>query len=291
MLQAALAYATAGWAVVPLIPTTKKPLIKTGTDHAGAATCDLIQVREWWTRWEDAGIGLVPATSGHVVIDVDGEPGRETFAEHPGPFPCTATVRSGREAFGMHLYYRVPPGVKVPRSRQLGPGLELKAAGNLVVLPPSLHKSGRRYRWEVPPSRVACQPPPAWMLEEPVKTTKHVRKVVVLKDGAQADDEGAARMRGILRLVENEPHGGRHARNYWAARMLRALHDAGHVAADVALDRLRRAIEWNCETSGVPGDPKEIEETISDGWAKGGDLGDSTWQEWLETTALKGGSR
>ena len=86
-------------------------------------------------RWPDAGIGIVRRPSGFVVIDVDGEEGREAFREHPGPFPLTTMAVSGREGFGMHLWYRVPPGRRVPRGRLLAPGLELKGAGNLVVAP------------------------------------------------------------------------------------------------------------------------------------------------------------
>lgn len=271
MLEAALAYAKAGWAVVPLREDgSKRPKFKTGPDHAGAATCDVLQVTDWWTRWPEAPIGVVPATSGHVVIDVDGEQGRETFDAHPGPFPPTACSISGREAGGFHLWYRVPPTAKAPRGRILGPGLELKAAGNLVVAPPSLHKSGRRYRWEVPPSRVPCQVPPDWMLEDPnAPNLRPVRPAQRrLPDGADATKEGAIRLRGITETVATAPVGNRHACLYWAARQARELYDAGHVAEQVAIDHLRRAIEWNADTCGVPLG-RDVEPAIADGWAKG----------------------
>ena len=42
--------------------------------------------------------------SGHVVIDIDGEEGRESFVARPGPFPAAAASRTGREGYRFHLW-------------------------------------------------------------------------------------------------------------------------------------------------------------------------------------------
>lgn len=276
-LDAALAYARRGWAMVPLIEGTKKPHIKTGRDHAEAATCDLDQVSAWWTRWPDSGIGVVCKSAGFLVIDVDD---REEFLALPGPFPltCASVGREGR----FSLWYRVPPGVALPRSRDITEHVELKAAGSLVVAPPSLHPSGRRYAWDVGPSfmhegafPVDPAMPAPWMLDAPECESAVIVSAVVDLKGAEATAEGARRLRGMLRLLEESSAGDRHKRLYWSARQARALHDAGHLTAEAARGRLEAAgrCAWAeemadaqkaCTTAG------EITAAIADGWAKGG---------------------
>jgi Bifunctional DNA primase/polymerase, N-terminal len=263
MLVAALGYAAAGWTLVPLVAGTKRPHVKTGADHAQAATCDADRVHDWWTRWPDAGIGIVCAAGGFLVVDVDGEEGRQSFLAHPGPFPATCCSASGREGYGCHWWYRVPLRTGMPRGRVLAPGLERKAAGNLVVAPPSLHRSGRRYSWDVSPERVAPQPPAAWMLEKPTREPpRPIERAATALDGRSYTAEGAARFDGVLRVVE-KGQGARHPRLVWAALRARELADAGHLAKTFAVTELRRtaAAVWNGED-----DRNEIESVLT--WAQ-----------------------
>jgi len=51
---------------------------------------------------------------------------------------------------GVHVYVR-PPG-KVPPTRKLG-GIDVKGEGGYVVAPPSLHPSGKQYKWTNLPGR------------------------------------------------------------------------------------------------------------------------------------------
>ncbi len=59
-LDEALAYAKRGWAVFPLRPSSKFPLIPKDEGGRGCldATTDEQQIRAWWTRQPDANIGL-----------------------------------------------------------------------------------------------------------------------------------------------------------------------------------------------------------------------------------------
>ena len=83
-----------------------------------------------------------------VVIDIDPRNGGDdTFAalkRKLGPLPKTVTVKTGGS--GMHLYFKAPR--KAPRSGKIGEGVDFLADGKYVVVPPSLHGSGRRYLWE-----------------------------------------------------------------------------------------------------------------------------------------------
>ena len=70
-----------------------------------------------------------------------------------GEIPMAPTVKSGgADPFRYHLYFRHPAldtaASKTPWNRPDDQGkLELRGNKGLVVLPPSLHKSGRRYAW------------------------------------------------------------------------------------------------------------------------------------------------
>jgi len=46
--------------------------------------------------------------------------------------------------------------------RKLGAGLDIRASGGQIVVAPSFHRSGRRYRWSV---RVAMVQLPSWIYE------------------------------------------------------------------------------------------------------------------------------
>lgn len=150
--RAAVACAAVGWAVLPL--RGKVPLVEHGLHDASS---DPKQVEQWWTRWPSANVGAV-VPDGLLVLDVDAHHGGDdTLAalvtEH-GPLPPTLTSLTG--GGGAHLFFRAPVG----RLRgQLGPGIDLRLAGrHYVVLPPSVHASGKSYAWDDPEVAPAALP-------------------------------------------------------------------------------------------------------------------------------------
>ncbi len=169
----ALAYACAGWAVIPLhshdcscthgrAPCStnarsrgKRPLTRRGISDA---TTDPAQVVEWWSRWPHANIGgRVPA--GAFVVDVDPQSdGVDTWAtlvaEHGEA--ATRTAWSGRGDGSRHMYFRHPGG---PLNARLGTGIDIKTPAGYTVLPPSKHAAtGDRYRWENPAAPIVAAP-------------------------------------------------------------------------------------------------------------------------------------
>jgi hypothetical protein len=107
------------------------------------------------------GYGIMTgAAAGVVVVDIDG-PESRAEAERLG-LTSGYVVRSGRENDGWHLYYDVPRDTPI-RTRNIAPGLLLKADGGYVVGPGSLHPdTGRPYRVarDGTPS-----PAPEWILQ------------------------------------------------------------------------------------------------------------------------------
>lgn len=65
-----------------------------------------------------------------------------------GLFDLTATVNSGGSDHGQHYYMRLPENVKVKTTIDEYPDLHFKRIGGYVVLPGSLHPSGRYYDWD-----------------------------------------------------------------------------------------------------------------------------------------------
>lgn len=146
--DAALRYVDLGWSVIPLHRGQKQPATRNGKDDASD---DLVRVFEWWqptaTHIRGHNVGIVCNDSGLVVLDVDPRHGGDdTFRElevRLGSLPQTVEAETG--GGGWHYLFRHPGGVL---RGQLGPGLDVKAAG-YIVAPPSVHPSGRQYEWSV----------------------------------------------------------------------------------------------------------------------------------------------
>jgi hypothetical protein len=164
LASAALRYAQRGWAVFPLVPKGKRPRLPTREDgKAGCwdGTADTATVEAWWDRWPDSNIGIhCGPGSGLFVLDVDAE-APEGGVSGPdalvalealhGALPATLTATTG--GGGEHRYFRMPvgrvlrnrAGMKLPSGEKAA--LDVRAEGGYVVLPPSVHPSGREYRW------------------------------------------------------------------------------------------------------------------------------------------------
>lgn len=148
-LTAALWYAEHGIAVFPLQPRTKEPW--PGSHGFKDATTDTATIRTWWDRCPEANIA---APTGHQfdVIDIDGPTGVAHIAAHidalrPHTVGAVSTPRDG----GLHLY--LPPDPTRRNGAKLMPGVDTRATGGYILLPPSLtddHGTGRRYTWTRP---------------------------------------------------------------------------------------------------------------------------------------------
>ena len=147
-LLAALAYAKRGWRVFPCRPKTKEPATTHGFKDA---TTDKATIIRWWRRMPAANVAIATgAVSGLVVLDVDPRNGGlRSLAELErvhGSLPETPRVSTGGD--GEHYYFAAPTDASL-KSGVLAEGLDVKADGGYVIAPPSLHPSGRRYRWDV----------------------------------------------------------------------------------------------------------------------------------------------
>lgn len=165
LLEAALEYAAQGFRVLPLHypiinarskkvfcschlgdqcesigkhPQYHETLIKHGVHDA---TTDPNQIRQWWEEWPKANIGIATGSQSNLfIIDAD-SPIIVQSAETRG-LPLTPRVTTGK---GAHAWFK-HPGFIVPNKVKIE-GFDFRGDGGLVVAPPSLHYSGKRYEW------------------------------------------------------------------------------------------------------------------------------------------------
>lgn len=158
MLDAALAYAEAGWYVLPVKQGTKHPGSVVGDGWPSMSSKDPKQLAAWFIA-TDYGIALHCGRSGAVVLDVD-EPANVPdevllVMESDGPHQST---RKDQPSRGHYLLAN-------ETGRRIGNGLgelattpkwgEVRGANGVIIAAPSVHPDGGCYQWErtgkVPP--------------------------------------------------------------------------------------------------------------------------------------------
>ena len=162
---AVLRMAARGWRLFPIEAGGKRPLI---ADCPNQATSDVKQIRSWLRHWQNCNWAVATgAKSGIFVLDVDGEPGVaaiHALCSRHG-FEWTETLAVGT-ARGSHLYFRWPEGGTIRNSTgRLASGLDVRAEGGYVIVPPSVHSSGHVYQWIGSGEVAPVAPAPNWLLE------------------------------------------------------------------------------------------------------------------------------
>src|SRR4051794_37164510 len=162
--DAALAYAARGWPVFPCHARTKQPLTTRGFKDAST---DPEKIRQWWTRWPKAMIG-VPTGSpiGAFVLDIDAGTDADTgevfeldqlrsdLEKSLGvalPETCVAVTPRG----GRHLYFLLGDGHTIRNRTGLLPRIDVRGEGGYVILAPSLRADGKAYTWQNAPDQIA----------------------------------------------------------------------------------------------------------------------------------------
>lgn len=225
-LDFVISYAERFHAIIPLgvgtyvnrngeiVDAWKRPLIK-GWQETPLRTGK--QAKRFWDEHiyrykEYPGIGLATGqiNGGYVVLDfdrghMDGVDGYETLLgwqrDTGKTLPDTWTVITG--SGGYHFYYHTDKAMRCFNNRDLG--VDLKADGGFVVVPPSLHKSGNKYQWEIPPKECEC----AELDETVMAFIEYCRPGNYQFNGQGSTQRGQGGEREMV-LPEVIPDGGRH---------------------------------------------------------------------------------
>lgn len=146
ILSAALSYLEDGISVIPVSQGSKKPIIPWAQYQARLPSKE--EVIGWFDRPEPPNLGIVTGyvSSNLYVVDLDSV---EAFKEAIATSPVLASLGVVTTGRGVHLYARHTgdPGSTIAMKDRHGATHHLKANGGYVVAPPSIHQSGRRYRW------------------------------------------------------------------------------------------------------------------------------------------------
>lgn len=249
LLTAALDAAERGWPVF-MLGRSKRPVANCDDcprDAHDPATCGHLTCHGFYAASTDPDrvrliVGAVPggqlavrtgASSGLVVVDVDpAHGGADSLADLvTGQLaPRTLWVVTG--SFGQHLYYR-HPGREIPsRPMPNRPGIDIKADGGYVVLPPSIHhRTHRPYAWaadagdpvEMPRPLIDACLPPAPAKSPAVRTDASTRR-----SGGISNPQGL--LTSTLNAVRNAGEGKRRTTLYGASRGVARMVLAGAIS-------------------------------------------------------------
>jgi len=189
-LKPALKYAKMGWPVFPIVPHEKHPLTQNGVKDA---TTDAAKIIAWGHKWPDANIGVATGFK-FDVLDVDGKDGARSIMwlsrEHPGrSLGQGVFIRVRTPSGGDHLY--LTPTEGLPNRVRFLPGLDFRAKGGYVVVPPSVD-----YDWIGGPQR-DLQQCPIWL----PKLVRHTESTDQPKYKLPTQLDEGERNDGLARLI------------------------------------------------------------------------------------------
>jgi len=152
--------------VLPLQAKNKRPLVAWREFQGRRAGPE--EIKGWFRHWRDANVGIVTGSiSRLIVLDIDpkhgGDDALAELESRHGPLGPTVEVLTG--GGGRHFYFASPDG-EIRNRAGLAQGIDLRGDGGYIVAPPSIHPSGRPYRWIAghAPDECPMAPMPRWIL-------------------------------------------------------------------------------------------------------------------------------
>lgn len=225
-LETALAYADAQFPVFPCKRTDKRPLTRNGFKDA---TSDPEKIREWWTRWPDAMIGLPTGRkSGLFVVDLDvdkmsGEEIGKATVESLGLADALKTgVRARTPSGGTHIYFAGNDELK-STAGALGVKVDTRGAGGYVIAPGSINGVGS-YEWSGP--SILDHEPPRLPAEIASRLGKRKTDGDALQFVKQKHGASVAELRALLATLDPDmpPASFEGGPRDWWSRVGMALH-------------------------------------------------------------------
>lgn len=153
-----------GWKFFPRAPRARAACFK---GASAQATSDLERLTEWARQYPRCGWQAVCGPSGIWALDVDVTPrvdgvsSLRELIEANGALPRAPTARTG--GGGWLIVFRAH-GAPLIGTAGWRPGLDPRRGAQSITVPPTVHhRSGRPYRWIVPPWDVPPPPAPQWL--------------------------------------------------------------------------------------------------------------------------------
>lgn len=163
----ALKFASLGWPVFACEVGGKRPHPRLSPKGFHDATTDIEKVKAIWREEPTANVGI--SCGPVVILDIDVKGDKrgdvelaELVREHG---PIGDTRQAWTPSGGMHFYFSVPDGVRVPRTiGKFAPSIDVLGWGGYAVGPGSEVQGVGRYEWACSPQKSIVDPSP-WVLE------------------------------------------------------------------------------------------------------------------------------
>ncbi len=215
LVQFALSYAQNGW---PVFPLHNKIPFKDSQGYKDATT-DEKQIQTWWTRHPTANIGLATGEkSGVMVLDIDPPEGhyslQELQSQHT-PLPETRRSRTGNK--GLHFFFQYPhDGNTYVNAVGLAglEGVDIRATGGYVVIPPSKLYGRLAYKWGNPETPLALLP--EWLRDVLIAERQQREAIPQVLRFARSPGE-----KWLIEALAKAREGNRNAIGFWFACQLR----------------------------------------------------------------------
>lgn len=186
------------------------------------ATSDLDEVRDVF-RGHRGNIGIMPGVE-FCTIDIDGDEGFRSIESLPD-LPLTLTSRSG-SGNGEHriFSYAKHHDPESITNRRVLPGVDVKTRTGQIVVAPSIHRSGERYRWIVP---IAPAPLPDSLYEQIRKAPARVVSLPTPRAESVAGDLEKRARAYVAKIPPAISGSGGHDQTFAAARAIAGFVDKG----------------------------------------------------------------
>lgn len=244
--EAALAYAAAGWYVLPA--DGKNPGRYVGGGWQYQSSRDPAVITAWWQQWPDAGLGLHTGRSGAVVFDVDNPANVPAILRTYMPALAFQSTRDNDPERGHYVATCEPMayGCSLGDLRTEQSWGEVKSGNSIVIAEPSPHPkaaAGGRYKWhraglpELPGELTPCLRPPGASVRG-----GDASDVLAFLGGLPERD--GIRCPEVTELLGPLPDpGGRYEAVRTRTLQLARLGDQGYYGVPAALDELQDAYE------------------------------------------------
>lgn len=141
IIKAAFDYLNEGYAVIPVSRETKRPLVKWKIYQHKIPT--LLEWMHWFERWPNSNLALITGYfHNRVVLDFDDV---EAYNIWLAARLDTLIIKTGR-GYHVHFTTQQKTGRGFVAYHPEGSKVEIKAKGNYVLIPPSIHTTGQPYQ-------------------------------------------------------------------------------------------------------------------------------------------------
>jgi Bifunctional DNA primase/polymerase, N-terminal len=199
--KAALEYATVrGWDVFPAPLGTKKSYLskktKWGSGLNWGKTKDPELINLYWRKFPEANDAIptgpdngffvveVDTTKGHKNLVADGEYVLQKLAAEHGALPDTLMAES--PSGSIHRFYNWPEGLVDEEIRnsvgKIGIGIDVRGAGGMVLVPPSIKPGVGTYRWL---NDLPIADAPQWLIDAAIAASSRIKLASNKTSGSQ----------------------------------------------------------------------------------------------------------